>query len=90
MDLRAELPHLRVCLTDGSFLAFPLSERESFLSAWTGREAFWSAVDMWGERLHVKLAIVVTVCERTAAVLALIDAEDTERKARAMISGDAE
>lgn len=89
MQLRDEGPHLRLILNDGSWLGFPLSERDSVLAAWQGREAFWSGVDLWGERIHVKLAIVTNICERSQAVLDLIAAEAAERKQRELISGEA-
>lgn len=90
MILRLEAPHLRLSDKQGAFLAaFPLEDTAAFLAAWTGREAFYSGVDVWGGRVHLLLALVGCVSEHTAEVIELLDAEEAERKQRRLMDSDA-
>lgn len=88
MQLRLEQPHVKAICKDGSHWALPTETWHAVKSAWMAGKAFWEGESAWGDPIVVKLGDITGLCYKTAAGLALQDAETEEERRRKMLRGE--
>jgi hypothetical protein len=90
MILAVDQPHIRLIDRTDRAWVFPVHELPSAMAAWTAGQAFWTSVDVWGRPSTIRLGHVVAIQHWTDESIALLDAEEAEERARALINGASE
>lgn len=87
MELPHEVPHVKAHSRDGSWWWLAVESGPAFLAAWKGGQAFWSGTALYGDTVHIKLADIVGVTERSANGIVLEKEQKDAEKRRELTEG---